>query len=164
MTSVHFSSEKLDYLTPLSLLDHLYKVFTFDLDPCSDKPHDQNPNVEAIRHFTEIEDGLGVPWWSGVVFMNPPYGREIGKWLNKAVAQAQLRNAETVVCLVPARTDTIWWQRCITYASFVTFIKGRLKFSGHTNSAPFPSALVVFGAITDSQKAHLAKLGWSVSQ
>lgn len=160
-TNVHFSSKKLDYLTPQSLLEYLYEVFTFDLDPCSDQPHHLRPNVRAAVHYTQVEDGLAMPW-HGVCFMNPPYGRQIGHWVARAVAQIENGNVTTVVCLVPARVDTRWWQDNIEYASFIVFIKGRLKFSGHTNSAPFPSALVVFGAITDSQKAHLAKLGWSV--
>lgn len=162
MSNVHFSSEKLDYLTPPSLLDHLYEVFTFDLDPCSDQPHHLRPNVRAAVHYTEVEDGLAMPWYGRTVFMNSPYGRQIGNWFNRAFEQVQNDNAENVVCLVPARTDTIWWQNCIRGASYVTFIKGRLKFSGHTNSAPFPSAIVIFGAINMEQANHLAKLGWSI--
>ena len=163
MNNIHFSSQKLDYLTPQSLLEFLYEVFDFDLDPCSDKPHGENPNVKALWHFTKIEDGLEVPWWSGVVFMNPPYGREISRWMNRAVAQSNLGNTETIVCLVPARTDTKWWQHCVLSASFVVFIKGRLKFSGHKNSAPFPSALIIFGEIDWGQMKHLSKLGWAMS-
>lgn len=75
--------------------------------------------------------------------MNPPYGRTIGDWMRKAYESAQA--GALVVCLVPARTDTAWWH---DYAAkgVVRFIRGRLKFGGHKNSAPFPSALVIFSA------------------
>lgn len=74
--------------------------------------------------------------------MNPPYGREIGQWVQKAYESAQA--GATVVCLLPARTDTQWWHRYVLKASEVRFIAGRLKFGGSTSSAPFPSAVVVF--------------------
>lgn len=75
--------------------------------------------------------------------MNPPYGREIGKWVEKAKLSS-ITNLATVVCLVPARTDTKWWQENVKCASEVFFIKGRLKFGNAKNSAPFPSAILVF--------------------
>jgi hypothetical protein len=78
--------------------------------------------------------------WPGV--MNPPYGREIGKWVKKAFEEAQ-RNSELVVCLLPARTDTQWWHEYCMRGQ-IAFIKGRLKFGGAKNSAPSPSALVCF--------------------
>ena len=74
--------------------------------------------------------------------MNPPYGREIGQWVQKAYESAQA--GATVVCLLPARTDTQWWHRYVLKASEVRFIAGRLKFGVSTNSAPFPSATIVF--------------------
>lgn len=74
--------------------------------------------------------------------MNPPYGREIGRWMKKAYESSL--NGALVVCLVPARTDTNWWHDYAMNGE-ITFIKGRLKFGESKNSAPFPSALVVFG-------------------
>jgi hypothetical protein len=75
--------------------------------------------------------------------MNPPYGREIGLWMKKAY-ESHKQNGATVVCLVPARTDTAWWHDYAMNGE-ITFIRGRLKFGGSKNAAPFPSALVVFG-------------------
>jgi hypothetical protein len=155
--------------TPKWLLEHLYEAFEFDLDPCSDKGTYDNPNVRAFTHYTI--KGLERPWF-GVVFMNPPYGREIPKWFSRAAngirKQQDYKNCGmlgpgTVVCLVPARTDTQWWHNHIRKASFAVFIKGRLKFGDEENSAPFPSAIVVFGEISSKQKEHLAKLGWEVT-
>jgi site-specific DNA-methyltransferase (adenine-specific) len=73
--------------------------------------------------------------------MNPPYGREIGKWMKKAVEEWKRGN--TVVCLVPARTDTAWWHDYAIKGE-IRFIRGRLKFGGGKSSAPFPSAIVIF--------------------
>jgi site-specific DNA-methyltransferase (adenine-specific) len=74
--------------------------------------------------------------------MNPPYGREIGQWVKKAYNES--RNGATVVCLLPARTDTAWWHDYVLPMATVTFIRGRLKFGDSKNSAPFPSAVAVF--------------------
>ena len=75
--------------------------------------------------------------------MNPPYGRAIKNWLKKAYEEGQKPNT-TVVCLIPARTDTRYWHDYVMKAQAVYFIKGRLKFGDSNNSAPFPSAVVVF--------------------
>ncbi len=74
--------------------------------------------------------------------MNPPYGREIGLWMKKAY-ETSFNNSK-VVCLVPARTDTAWWHDYAMKGE-ITFLRGRLKFGDHKNSAPFPSAIIVFG-------------------
>lgn len=97
-------------------------------------------NAKCPRFFTPEQDGLKQVW-TGVCWMNPPYGRTIGLWMKKAWESACA--GATVVCLVPARTDTAWWH---DYAARgrVTFLRARLKFGGHENSAPFPSAVVTF--------------------
>ena len=94
------------------------------------------------KYFTEEIDGLSQEW-TGICWMNPPYGRTIGKWMKKAY-DSSLTGA-TVVCSVPARTDTNWWHDYAMKGD-VEFIKGRLKFGGSKNSAPFPSAVVVFNS------------------
>jgi site-specific DNA-methyltransferase (adenine-specific) len=92
------------------------------------------------RFFTPDDDGLAQCWDGERVFMNPPYGRHIGKWVQKAATAEAL-----VVCLLPARTDTRWWHDFVARPGvFVVFLKGRLRFGDGPNSAPFPSALVIF--------------------
>jgi hypothetical protein len=81
--------------------------------------------------------------------MNPPYGRDIGNWMKKAYESSLL--GAVVVCLVPARTDTKWWHD-FAMKGEITFIKGRLKFGNSKNSAPFPSAVVVFNGVSDYGK------------
>lgn len=132
--SVHFSSKTDLWSTPQDLFDQLDREFNFTLDVCASLD-----NTKCPIFYTKEQDGLTLPW-EGICWMNPPYGREIKKWMRKAHESA-LQGA-TVVCLVPSRTDTIWWHE---YAMpwEIRFIKGRLKFGGHQNSAPFPSALVI---------------------
>lgn len=133
---VHFSSKTDEWETPQALFDSLSKEFgPFDLDVCS-TPH----NAKCRHYFTKRDNGLSQSW-CGRCWMNPPYGRAIGLWVKKAY-EASLTGA-TVVCLVPSRTDTAWWHDYAMKGE-VRFIRGRLKFSGNKNSAPFPSAVVVF--------------------
>jgi len=125
--------------TPQTFFDELDKEFRFGLDVCATAE-----NAKCENFFTEKLDGLKQNW-KGVCWMNPPYGREIGKWMAKAYESSQ--KGATVVCLVPSRTDTRWWHDCAMKGDIIRFIKGRLKFSNNKNSAPFPSALVIFKSI-----------------
>jgi phage N-6-adenine-methyltransferase len=137
--AVHFSSATDLWETPLDYFAEVNAEFgPFELDVCATPE-----NTKCARYFTIAEDGLSQPW-SGKCWMNPPYGRTIGTWIAKAYKEA-MRGA-FVACLVPARTDTAWWHDYAAKGS-VRFLRGRLKFGGHKNSAPFPSALVLFGDV-----------------
>jgi len=137
MTSdVHFLSRRHDWETPQFLFDGLNAEFRFDVDVCSTPE-----NAKCRRFFTEEDDGLQQEW-TGACWMNPPYGRQIARWVEKAFKSSL--DGALVVCLVPARTDTQWWHQYVTRASDIRFLRGRLKFGGAENSAPFPSAVVVF--------------------
>ena len=129
-----FTSARSDWETPQAFFDGLNEEFGFTLDVCSGYT---NHKAEALLAF-----GAFLAEWTGVCWMNPPYGREIGKWIQKAWESAQ--GGATVVCLLPSRTDTAWWHDYVMKADEIRFIRGRLKFSGHKNNAPFPSAVVVF--------------------
>ena len=135
---VHFSSETNEWATPQEFFDRLDAEFNFDLDPCSD-----GINAKCSRYFTEEDDGLTQNWARSTVFMNPPYGRAIKDWIRKAYEEAQEGNT-TVVALIPSRTDTRYWHDYVMKAAEIRLIKGRLKFGDGKNSAPFPSAVVVF--------------------
>jgi len=136
--SVHFSSASDLWATPQKLFDSLNAIHAFDLDVCA-----THENAKCARYFTKEQDGLKQDW-IGSVWMNPPYGKEIGRWMEKAY-KSSLEGSK-VVCLVPARTDTAWWHKYAMNGK-IQFIRGRLKFGGHKNSAPFPSAIIVFQAI-----------------
>lgn len=138
MNPVHFSSASDEWATPRDFFAKLDARWHFTLDPCATAG-----NAVCAQFYTRADDGLAQPW-RGTVFLNPPYGRGIGKWVEKACRSA-LEGDATVVCLLPARTDTSWWHTwIIPFAAEVRFIRGRLKFGGHKNAAPFPSAVVVF--------------------
>jgi phage N-6-adenine-methyltransferase len=133
------------WTTPRALLASLYAVFgTFDLDPCSPTANRRKAPVRARMHFTEADNGLALPW-HGLVFVNPPYGREIRQWVHKARAEVTEGRAGPVAALLPARTDTLWWHREIAGSAHIVLIRGRLSF-GDGTPAPFPSALVIWGA------------------
>ena len=136
--AVHFSSNSTAWGTPQDFYERLNNAFQFDLDPCATQE-----TAKCQNYFTEEEDGLFKDWDRQRVFMNPPYGREIGKWVKKAFEEGQKAHT-LVVCLLPARTDTKWWHDYCMKANEIYFVKGRLKFGNSKNAAPFPSAVVVF--------------------
>lgn len=137
-TDVMFSSDTDNWATPQDFFDKLDAEFHFDLDVCAD-----DINHKCDKYYTKEQDGLSQPW-VGTVWCNPPYGREIGQWVRRALF-ASVAGA-TVVMLIPARTDTRWFHDYIYKRDNVEirFIKGRLKFGTAKNSAPFPSMIVVF--------------------
>ena len=134
--TAQFSSASCEWATPQWLFDALDREFGFTLDPCATPE-----NAKCGKYFTVTNDGLKQSWAEEVVFMNPPYGTVIGVWMRKAWEAS--REGATVVCLVPARTDTEWWHR-FAMRGEVRLLRGRLKFGDSKNSAPFPSAIVVF--------------------
>lgn len=135
-----FSSKSDDWETPQEFFDKLNAEFGFVLDVCATP---QNAKCAAfISRDSLSEDWNQAADIKGAIWMNPPYGRGIGEWVEKARRTAE--RGRTVVCLVPARTDTRWWHDHIQGVAEVRFVKGRLKFGGHKNSAPFPSAVVIF--------------------
>lgn len=135
-----FSSESSEWGTPQEFFDELDREFHFTLDPCATKE-----NAKCERYYTKNDNGLRMKWGTETVFCNPPYGREINKWVLKCHMAA--KNGATVVMLIPARTDTIYFHEYIyKKAKEIRFIRGRLKFVNGDckNSAPFPSMVVIF--------------------
>jgi phage N-6-adenine-methyltransferase len=135
MSNVHFSSKTDLWATPQEFFDKYNALYGFNLDVCA------NQDNAKCSNFFSIEDNGLEQEWRGSCWMNPPYGREIIHWMRKAY-ESSLCGA-TVVCLVPARTDTKWWHEYAMKGD-IKFIKGRLKFGNSKNSAPFPSAVIVF--------------------
>lgn len=134
-TELMFSSKTDLWETPQDLFDKYDAIYHFETDVCA-----LPKNAKCKRFFTPEMDGLKQEW-TGVCWCNPPYGRQIGKWVEKGV-----KSSATVVMLLPARTDTKWFHDwCLPYGK-IEFLRGRLKFGGCDNSAPFPSMIVVFEA------------------
>lgn len=131
---VMFSSATDIWYTPKDVYEKLNKEFNFDFDPCP-----INPNFNGL----EVN-------WGDCSFCNPPYSK-IKFWVEKSYKE--FKYGKTVVLLIPSRTDTKWWHEYVMKASEIRFIKGRLKFGGAKNSAPFPSCIVVF----KKNKTYLTK-------
>lgn len=133
-----FSSDTPEWYTPKHVVDAVdAAMLGIDLDPCAEPDR----RVPATSHYTEADDGLAQPW-HGRVYMNPPYGRTIGAWVDKLADEYESGRVLEAVALVPARTDTAWWAHLP--ASTVCFITGRLSFSD-ADPAPFPSAACYMG-------------------
>lgn len=139
MNRVVFSSGRQDWETPQRFFDALNAEFGFTLDVCA------NTENAKVRTYLRSEDNALMCHWRGVVWMNPPYGAGIGKWVRKAYESTQDgQGAEVVVALIPAKTETAWWHDYVMKAEEIRLIRGRLRFSGSPINAPFPSAVVVF--------------------
>ena len=133
--NIHFSSKTDLWATPQAFFDKYNEIYQFSLDVCAN-----DDNAKCSTYFTKEQDGLSKEW-NGICWMNPPYGREIKHWVKKAYESSL--NGATVVCLLPARTDTAWWHDYCVKGK-IEFIRGRLKFGNSKNPAPFPSAIVIF--------------------
>lgn len=136
---LHFSSKKSDWQTPSYLFDYFNERYKFTLDPCA-----SDDNHLCEKYYTIEQDGLAQSWEGERVFMNPPYGKEIGKWVKKAHDES--KNNCLVIAMLPARTCTDWFHKyCAGYE--ITFLKRRIKFIGCSdNGAPFPSMVVKFSS------------------
>ncbi len=153
--AVHFSSDSPEWYTPPEVLALVEKTLgVIDLDPCCNSIGE--PNVNAVNHFKQADNGLSADW-NGRVYMNPPYGRGIEVWVEKLVAEYMSGNVSEAIALVPARVDTDWFRKFRDYA--ICFIDGRLRFSGHENAAPFPSAVVYLGGDIDKFYEAFSPLG-----
>lgn len=138
---VMFSSAKDEWATPQDFYDGLNGKYNFTLDPCATAQ-----NTKCPKFFTQQDDGLSQDWGGHNVYVNPPYSN-VKVWVEKALKESKKPDT-TIVMLVAARTDTKFFHEYCTKANQIFFIKGRLKFGGSTNSAPFPSMVVVFGGDT----------------
>lgn len=138
ITSGMMSSNTPEWATPQSFFDALNREFSFTLDPCS-----THENAKCEKHYTKEDDGLSQSWGGEVVFCNPPYGRELPKWVKKCYEES---SHATIVMLIPARTDTSYFHDYIYHKAEIRFIRGRLKFNDGKLGAPFPSMVVIFRA------------------
>jgi len=133
---VHYSSKSSEWETPQAFFEELNREFKFVLDVCASP---QNKKCKTAY----FDSALVLDWGPGPAWMNPPYGRTIGSWIEKAHEESV--KGVTVVCLIPARTDTAWWHDYVMLHE-IRYIRGRLYFTddnGNSGRAPFPSAVVI---------------------
>lgn len=138
-TDVMWSSKSCNWATPQDFFDKLNEEFHFTLDPCADEH-----NHKCDKYYTIEQDGLKQDWSGETVFCNPPYGRTVSKWVQKCFQEVYAGKCRCAVMLIPARTDTRWFHDWVYNKAEVRFIKGRLRFGGQDQDAPFPSMVVVF--------------------
>ena len=143
--TVHYSSKTEEWGTPPDFFRDLNEEFHFTLDVCS-----THKNAKCAKHYTKDDDGLAQDWTGETVWCNPPYGREMPKWIQKCAEHAQ--RGGCAVMLIPARTDTRAFHDYIYGKAEIRFVRGRLRFVNgdgeSVNSAPFPSMVVIFKPIT----------------
>ncbi len=152
---VHYSSDTPEWYTPPHIIDKVIDLFIdIDLDPCSNSM--VNPSIPALKHFTKEENGLSKEWY-GKVYMNPPYGRDISHWVDKVIQEYRAGRVTEAILLVPSRTDTKWFGKLNDYC--FCFVRGRLKFSGVKNAAPFPNAVVYMGVNSNNFINHFSDIG-----
>lgn len=136
-----FASGRKEWTTPFQIIEALRTEFPFTLDAAA------SPENTVGRRFIDIENDALSQTWSGVVWCNPPYGRRVDRWLAKGAESAEA--GATVVFLLPARTDTAWFHEIVLPRAEVRFLRGRLRFGGSSNGAPFPSMLAIFHPPTE---------------
>ena len=137
-----YSSRTEEWETPVDLFDRLHAIYHFQLDACASAT-----NAKCRQFFTRSDDALVQSWAQyGRVWMNPPYGRQIGQFMKKACEKSQ--KGSLVVALVPARTDTKWWHNWIAGKADTLFLHGRLRYldvsKSEQHAAPFPSVLIIY--------------------
>lgn len=142
MNSVLLSSKKMDWCTPQDFFNELNAEFHFVLDAAA-----TDKTAKCKHYYTPETDGLAHSWdFGGAVFCNPPYGKEIGKWVKKAFEEA--KKGITIVLLIPSRTDTTYFHDYIYGKAEIRFIRGRLRFTDDDGNpagpAPFPSMVVIY--------------------
>lgn len=145
MNNVHFTSKSNEWSTPQDFFDRLNAEFDFTLDAAATAE-----NAKCDRFFTWHDNGLAQSWKGERVWLNPPYGRDLGRWIEKAAYEP----SEVTVMLIPARTDTKAWHQHVFGRAEIRFIEGRLKFGGGGANAPFPSAVIIFRNLGKTHHLH----------
>lgn len=140
-----FSSNNDDWETPNTLFNSIDRQYHFVADLAASPK-----NAKCKQFFAKSDNALLQDWsqYSGSKWLNPPYGRQIGKWVKKAYESSK-ENSDPIVMLLPARTDTRYWHDYIFGKASVEFIKGRIKFEhdgASIGTAPFPSAIIVYNS------------------
>jgi len=131
--SVTGGGERDDWRTPPTLMADIYDRFKLDFDPC---PYPRPKGWDGLKGD-----------WHGRAFVNPPYGKETGAWIQKALGELIAGRIEIAVFLIHARTDTRWFQDLVLeQAEELYFIRGRVAFvgpDGRGEPSPFPSLIAV---------------------
>lgn len=158
-----------DYRTPAEEIALVKRIFggTIDLDPCADR---HKKHWIARTNFTgsiESVDGLEARWlnnvfWSNNVFINPPYGSALPKWVYKGWWEHSAERTTSQLWLVPARPGSRWWNKLMSFCPIFAVKNKRIIFKGETSGAGFPSALAYCGSNEPRFIAEVTAVNWKV--
>lgn len=165
------SSRTEEYGTPLEMYQKLNKIFKFKIDPATTP---DNP-LRTEVFYTKEQDGLKKEW-NRNTFINPPFGKkdkkngketDITNWIYHMYSQATIHENKKYVMLLPARTDTKWFQEMILTDfkddSVIYFVKGRQKFiNPEYNAKQEPHVIGTMFWIMNSNKKELYELKQSI--
>ncbi|GAI17513.1 unnamed protein product [marine sediment metagenome] len=132
-----FKSESTEYETPKEIFEPLQKEFDLRLDVCATKE-----NAKCELFFTKEEDALSKDWNENF-WMNPPFSRNLKKWVQKAYEESE--KGVTGVLLLPVGSNTLWWHKyIIDTKAEVRFLKGEIKFSNQKRGLWLPFAIIIY--------------------
>lgn len=133
-----FKSNQIVYSTPAKLFSLMNDEFNFTLDVCAN-----SENNKCKNYFTEEDDGLKQDW-KGVCWMNPPFNKELKKWVIKARDESKKHNS-IICCLVPFRGNTVWFKN-VCMDSEIRFIIGEVNFNDLNRGLWLPMCFMIFGS------------------
>jgi len=147
-----FKSKQIEYSTPINLFKPLAEEFNLEIDVCA------SPNNAKLDTYWTIEDDALKQNWIGNCWMNPPFGRHIGKWVKKAWEDSK-KFGGTKVCLVPVRSNTVWWNEVIHDAE-IRFIIGEVNFNNEKRGLWLPMCILIFGE--RAKKGHFSTINYKI--
>lgn len=144
--------------TPGDFMASIYVAFgAIDLDPCA---HELSPVIARRRILPSAGgDGLAEPWMGDIVYVNPPCSKLL-VWLRRAHEQWLAGAAKMVICLVPVRTDSAWFQQVLSADADIYLLGGRVRFidaRGKGQHTPFSLMLLTLGA-NSAQRSRYSEL------
>lgn len=143
----NFKSDNIIYSTPHKLFDVINQEFNFNLDVCA-----LPENAKCKNYFTPEIDGLKQDW-TGICWMNPPFNKELKKWIIKARDESKKHNS-IICCLVPFRGNTIWF-RDVCMDAEIRFIIGEVNFNELERGLWLPMCLMIFGTKRAGQFSYI---------
>jgi len=142
-----FKSDKIEYSTPIKLFNFINKEFNFNLDVCASPE-----NYKCKKYFTLELDGLKQDW-NGICWMNPPFNKDLKKWVLKAYSESK-KNNSIVCCLIPVRSNTIWWKD-VCLETEIRFIIGEVNFNDLERGLWLPMCFMIFGTNKKGQFSYI---------
>lgn len=161
--AVHFSSKTDEWYTPPEIIAAVREVMPIELDPAS--CYEAQNIIHADLYFDAQMNGLHpMRRWQGRVYLNPPYGDQIAKWIERLIAEYKAAHVVEAIALVPARVDTAWYRLLREYPR--CHVTGRVQFwneanpiDGQRTGAPFPSAVFYLGNRLDAFGEAFSTIG-----